>query len=423
MGTILIVSLIVLIILNVPIALSIGFATFIAIYTVGKVPLFLVSQRMFSGCDSFPLLAIPLFMAAGELMNRGGISRRLINLATAYVGHIYGGLAIIAIIACMFFAAISGSAPATVVAIGSIMIPAMIQAGYDKGFSVALLAAAGTIGVVIPPSIPFVTYGVSMNTSIGKLFAAGMIPGCLMGLALMLVSYIICKKNGYRADSLERIGKWQALKESSWCLFMPVIILGGIYGGIFTPTEAAGVACVYAMLIGIFIYKELNFKILYESLHTAAVPSAMVMIIIACATAMGWITTAEQIPQAVASYMTGITESKIQMLLLLNIFLLFVGCLMELNAAIILLGPILLPLLLQYHIDPIHFGVVMVVNLAVGLLTPPLGVNLFVANGLRRDVEFREIVVKSAPMLAILFLLILLLTYVPQVSLLLTEFV
>lgn len=423
MGEILIISLIVLIVLNVPIALSIGFASFIAIWTVGKVPLFLVSQRMFSGCDSFPLLAIPLFMVAGGLMDRGGISKRLIDFATAFVGHISGGLGIIAILACMFFAAISGSAPATVVAIGSIMIPAMIQAGYDKSFSVALLAAAGTIGVVIPPSIPFVTYGVTMNSSIGKLFAAGMIPGILMGLSLMFVCYIISKKNGYRADSTKQIGKWAALKESFWCLFMPVIILGGIYGGVFTPTEAAGVACFYAMIIGIFVYRELNFKALYECLHCAAVPSAMVMIIIACATAMGWITTAEQIPQTVANYMTGVTESKFMMLLLLNVFLLFVGCLMELNAAIILLGPILLPLLGQYHIDPLHFGVVMVVNLAVGLLTPPLGVNLFVANGLRRDVEFKAIIVNSFPMLMVLFALILLLTYVPQVSLFLTHFV
>ncbi len=423
MGEILIISLIVLIVLNVPIALSIGFASFIAIWTVGKVPLFLISQRMFSGCDSFPLLAIPLFMVAGGLMDRGGISKRLIDFATAFVGHVYGGLGIIAIMACMFFAAISGSAPATVVAIGSIMIPAMIQSGYDKSFSVALLAAAGTIGVVIPPSIPFVTYGVTMNSSIGKLFAAGMIPGILMGLSLMFVCYIISKKNGYRADAMERMGKWAALKESFWCLFMPIIILGGIYGGVFTPTEAAGVACLYAMIIGLFVYKELNFKALYECLHCAAVPSAMVMIIIACATAMGWITTAEQIPQTVASYMTGITESRFIMLLMLNIFLLFVGCLMELNAAIILLGPILLPLLGQYHIDPLHFGVVMVVNLAVGLLTPPLGVNLFVANGLRRDVEFKSIIVRSFPMLMILFALILLLTYVPQVSLFLTQFV
>lgn len=423
MGQVLIISLLLLIALNVPIALSIGFASFLAIFTVGKVPLFLVSQRMFSGCDSFPLLAIPLFMVAGALMDRGGISKRLIDFATAFVGHIHGGLGIIAIMACMFFAAISGSAPATVVAIGSIMIPAMVRAGYDKGFSVALLAAAGTIGVVIPPSIPFVTYGVTMNSSIGKLFAAGMIPGILMGLSLMLVCYVISKKNGYRDDSMHRLGKWESLKESFWCLFMPIIILGGIYGGVFTPTEAAGVACFYAIIIGFFVYKELNLKSLYESLHTAAVPSAMVMIIIACATAMGWITTAEQIPQTVASYMSGVTDSRFAMLLMLNVFLLFVGCLMELNAAIILLGPILLPLLLQYNIDVIHFGVVMVVNLAVGLLTPPLGVNLFVANGLRRDVEFREIVVKSFPMLMVLFALILFLTYVPQISLFLTRFV
>lgn len=423
MSEILVVCLAILIVMNVPIAMSIGFATFIAIFTAGKVPLFLVSQRMFTGVDSFPLLAIPLFMLAGSLMDKGGISRRLIDLATAFVGHIHGGLGIIAVIACMFFAAISGSAPATVVAIGSIMVPAMINAGYDKAFSVALLAAAGTIGVVIPPSIPFVTYGVSMNASIGKLFAAGFIPGILMGLTLIALCYVISLRKGYKAIMETSTGRLAAVREAFWGLLMPVIILGGIYGGIFTPTEAAAVACLYGLGVGIFIYRELNFKIIYECLHTAAVPSAMVLLIIGCATAMGWVTTAEKVPHAVAAYMTTITDSKLTMLLMLNGILLIVGCLMELNAAIILLGPILLPLLVQYNIDVVHFGVIMVVNLAVGLLTPPLGINLFVANGLRRDVDFKDIVKKVMPMVGALFALVLLLSYIPVISLFLTRFV
>ncbi|SBW07371.1 conserved membrane hypothetical protein [uncultured delta proteobacterium] len=423
MSEILIVCLAILIVMNVPIAMSIGFATFIAIFTAGKVPLFLVSQRMFTGVDSFPLLAIPLFMLAGSLMDRGGISRRLIDLATAFVGHIHGGLGIIAVIACMFFAAISGSAPATVVAIGSIMVPAMIKAGYDKAFSVALLAAAGTIGVVIPPSIPFVTYGVSMNASIGKLFAAGLVPGILMGLTLIILCYVVSLRRGYKATMENAKGRFAAVKEAFWGLLMPIIILGGIYGGIFTPTEAAAVACLYGLIVGLFIYSELSLKVIYECLHTAAVPSAMVLLIIGCATAMGWITTAEKVPHAVAAYMTTITDSKIAMLLMLNGILIIVGCLMELNAAIILLGPILLPLLLQYKIDVVHFGVIMVVNLAVGLLTPPLGINLFVANGLRKDVDFKDIVKRVLPMVGALFALVLILSYIPVISLFLTRFV
>jgi C4-dicarboxylate transporter DctM subunit len=414
-------SLAALIVCNVPIAISIGFATFIAIAYSGKVPLFLVAQRMFTGMDSFPLLAIPLFMVAGVLMDRGGISKRLIMLATSIVGNVHGGLGIIAILACMFFAAISGSAPATVVAIGTIMVPAMVQAGYGKSFSAALLAAAGTIGVVIPPSIPFVSYGVTMNVSIGKLFAAGILPGILMGVVLMIVCYFYCKKHGYGASVQERLPLWQAFKVAGWGIMMPVIILGGIYGGFFTPTEAAAVACVYSLLVGLFIYRELAVRDIIPSFHAAAVPSAMVMLIIACATAMGWVMTTEQVPLKITNALSALTENRAALLMLINGILLVTGCIMEINASIILLGPIFAPLLLQYGIDPIHFGVIMVINLAIGLLTPPLGINLFVANGLQRDVAFKNLVIGVLPMLGALLLLLLAVTYVPPLSLLLAD--
>lgn len=405
-----------LILINVPIAISIGFATLASLAYFGKVPLFLVPQRMFTGMDSFPLLAIPLFMIAGTLMERGGISRRLIDFANNLVGQIYGGLGIVAILACMFFAAISGSAPATVVAIGSIMIPAMIKEGYNKAFAVALMAAAGTIGVIIPPSIPFVTYGITMNVSIGKLFAAGIGPGILMGLSLILVCYLISRKHGYRSAAAFQRNPLKAMWQAILGLLMPVIILGGIYGGICTPTEAAAIACIYSLFIGACVYRELSIKDIYECMYNAAVPAAMVMLIIGCAQGMGWVMTTEQIPVKIAQFVASFTSSGMTLLLLVNIVLLLVGCVMELNASIILLGPIFLPLVLKFNIDPVHFGVIMVVNMTIGLLTPPLGVNLFVANGLRRDVDFKEIVIKVIPMLIALIAVLFVITYVPELS-------
>ena len=401
-----------------------GLASFLALYVDGSVPLLLLVQRMFTGSDSFTLLAIPLFMIAGRLMEWGGISKRLINLSMNVVGGMWGGLGNVAVLACMFFAAISGSAPATVVAIGSIMVPAMVKDGYDKAFSVALLAAAGIIGVIIPPSILFVSYGVSLGTSIGKLFVAGVIPGFFMGISLMLVCYITARKRGWKSHIQPTFkGFLQALGESFWGLLMPVIILGGIYSGLFTPTESAAVACVYSVFVGMCIYRELSLKNLYISLYEAGTTSAMVLLIIATATAMGWILTTEQIPVRVAESLSNLAQSKYSLLLFLNLMLLVTGCLMEPNAAIIILGPIFLPLLQQAGIDLVHFGVVMVVNMAIGMLTPPLGVNLFVAQSLQKEVSIKHIVVAALPMLGILLLNLLLFTYVPALSTVLLKFV
>jgi len=422
MSSILIIVFAVLIVLNVPLAIGMGLSSLAAIAITAKVPLFLVAQRMFTGLDSFTLLAIPLFMIAGRLMERGGISKRLISLATNIVGSVTGGLAMVAVLSCMFFAAISGSAPATVVAIGAIMVPAMIKAGYDKDFAVALMAAAGTIGVVIPPSIPFVTYGISMSASIGDLFKAGLIPGMLMGLSLMAVCYVIAKKRGYKGAARPTLkGFLLSLKDSIWGLMMPLIILGGIYGGIFTPTEAAAVACVYSLLIGAFVYKELTFKEMITSFSEAGVTSAMVMLIISTATVMGWVLTTEQIPIQVANSISALTQSPVVFLLLVNIVLLITGCFMELNAAIIILGPIFLPLIMKMGINPIHFGVIMVVNMTIGLLTPPLGVNLFVAGSLDKEVTFKKIVIAAMPFLIVLLVDLVILTYVPDFSLFLVK--
>lgn len=416
-------ALAILCIMNVPIAICLGAASFLALYMDGSVPLLLLVQRMFTGTDSFTLLAIPLFMIAGRLMEWGGISKRLIDLSMNVVGGMYGGLANVSILACMFFAAISGSAPATVVAIGSIMVPAMIKEGYGKSFSVAILAAAGIIGVIIPPSILFVSYGVSIGASIGKLFIAGIIPGVIMGLSLMLFCYIVSRINGWKSSVKPTFrGFLSSLKKSIWGLLMPIIILGGIYGGIFTPTESAAVACIYSLFVGFFVYKELNIKNTYISFYEAGTTSAMVLLIIATATAMGWILTTEQVPLMIAEALSSLAQSRYSLLLFLNIMLLVTGCLMEPNAAIIILGPIFLPLLQQANIDLIHFGVVMVVNMAIGMLTPPLGVNLFVAQSLQKDIPIKSIISAITPMIIVLLVNLMLFTYIPAISTVLLKY-
>ena len=410
-------ALAILCIMNVPIAICLGAASFLALYMDGSVPLLLLVQRMFTGTDSFTLLAIPLFMIAGRLMEWGGISKRLIDLSMNVVGGMYGGLANVSILACMFFAAISGSTPATVVAIGSIMVPAMIKEGYGKSFSVAILAAAGIIGVIIPPSILFVSYGVSIGASIGKLFIAGIIPGVIMGLSLMRFCYIVSRINGWKSSVKPTFrGFLSSLKKSIWGLLMPIIILGGIYGGIFTPTESAAVACIYSLFVGFFVYKELNIKNTYISVYEAGTTSAMVLLIIATATAMGWILTTEQVPLRIAEALSSLAQSRYSLLLFLNIMLLVTGCLMEPNAAIIILGPIFLPLLQQANIDLIHFGVVMVVNMAIGMLTPPLGVNIFVAQSLQKDIPIKSIISAVTPMIIVLLVNLMLFTYIPAIS-------
>ena len=422
MGEILLVALIALILINVPLGICMGLASMLAIGLVGKVPVFLVVQRMFTGMDSFVMLAIPLFMIAGRLMELGGISRRLINLALSIVGSIHGGLGHATVLGCMFFAAISGSAPATVASIGTIMVPAMIGAGYDKRFAVALIASAGTIGVIIPPSIPFVTYGVSTSTSIGQLFMAGLLPGIIMGISLIAATYVYARKRDIKGDTKFTLnGFLKSLREAIWGLLMPGIILGGIYGGFFTPTEAAAVACAYSLFIGIVIYKELTFKRIITSFHEAGTMSAMVMLIVGAATAMGWILTAEQIPVKIAAAISVFVDSPWKLMLVFNAILLFMGCIMEPNAAIIILAPIFLPLLRQFDINLVYFGVVMVVNLALGLLTPPLGVNLFVANSLRKDVSFKDIVLWTCPLLGVMLMNLALFICFPEISLFLVK--
>ena len=411
-----------LVLLKIPLAICMALSTLIALTIASSLPVAAVVQKMFTGMDSFPLLAVPLFMIAGRVMELGGISSRLIELAKNIVGGITGGLAMVAVLACMFFAAISGSAPATVAAIGSVIVPAMVREGYDKKFSVSLMAAAGCIGVIIPPSIPFVNYGVSMNVSISKLFMAGFAPGVLMGVSLMIVCYFVSKKHGYTSafkPTLSSFGK--AFFDAIWALLMPIIILGGIYGGLFTPTEAAGVSVLYSVFVGLFIYRQLNLKTLFQCFYEAGALSAMVLMLISTATAMGWLLTVGQVPVQLSAAIASISDQAWVILLLLNIALLINGCIMDPNATIIILGPILLPLLVRYGIDPIHFGVVMVFNVTIGMITPPFGVNLFVASGLRNDVTFKDVVAGVFPFLIVLIIDLMLLTYIPEISMFLVN--
>lgn len=419
MSLILFGTFVIFILLNVPVAVSLGLASVITLVTAKTVPTMVVAQKMFTATDSFPLMAIPFFMIAGALMERGGISRRLIRFANSLIGFLPGGLALVTVLASMFFAAISGSSPATVAAIGSIMIPGMVRQGYSLEFASATQASSGCIGVIIPPSIPMITYGVVTGASIGGLFMGGFIPGILFGLSLMIVALYISKKNNYvgvARPSLKEI--WESFKDAIFALLMPIIILGGIYGGVFTPTEAANVACIYGLIVGFFIYRELKLKDLVPILRTSAISTAMVMLIIATASAFGLILTREMIPNTIAEWFISISSNKYVFLLLVNIMLLIVGTFMETNAAIIILAPIFFPVALQLGIDPIHFGIIMVINLAIGMITPPLGVNLFVACGLSK-LSIEKIVKANWLYLGATLAALLIISFVPALTLLL----
>lgn len=404
-----------LLIIGVPISFALGIAAVIALVIGTATPLVIGVQMMFSAVDSFPMMAIPFFLLAGNIMSKGGISRRLINFASVVVGRFTGGLSLVAIFASMFFAAISGSSPATTAAIGSIMVPEMEKNGYDKDFSSAVVAAAGTVGVIIPPSIPMVLYAVIAGVSIGEMFLSGFGPGILMGLVMMFISHSISKKRGYKGDdSVETKQIFRILLDSFWALLMPAIILGGIYGGIFTPTEAAAVAVVYGLIVGFFIYKELKIADLPDILFDSAVGTATIMLLIATANLFGWILVSQQIPQRIAAGMLGVTSNPYILLLIFNVILLIVGTFLNTTAAVVLLTPILVPVLTSVGIDPVFAGVVMIVNLAVGMITPPVGLCLFVGCNIG-GISIEQMTKSIMPFLLGLIATILMITYIPWI--------
>ncbi|MEW6661682.1 MAG: TRAP transporter large permease [Bacillota bacterium] len=406
-------------ILHVPIGIAIGLAVLVFMtLNPDVVPLRFLAQGMFSSVDSFPLMAVPFFILAGSLMEGGGLSRRLIRLASSIVGSTPGGFASVTVLACMFFGAISGSSPATVAAIGSIMIPAMVKQGYDIKFSTALTACAGGLGVIIPPSIPMVIYGVATGASIGKLFMGGFGPGLVAGGALILVALYYSHKFGYKGsdEKFNMRNVITALNEAKWALFVPIIILGGIYGGVFTPTEAAVVAVVYGLLVGLYVYRELQWKDVPQCLINTALMTGTVLIIVGTATTLGRIMTIEQIPNMIVQWLLSISQSKFIILVIINVFLLFVGMVMETLAAILILGPLLLKVVMQLGVDPVHFGLIMVLNLAIGFVTPPVGVNLFVACGITQ-VDFMSLSRNALPFVTALILALLVVTFIPAITL------
>lgn len=400
--------------LSLPIGISLGMSTAITLAYTNSVPLIMIAQNAFAALDSFPLLAIPFFMLAGALMSYGGISKRLVALAEAMVGAVLGGLAMVTVTACMFFAAISGSGPATVSAIGSFMIPAMRAKMYDDDFAAALTAAAGSIGVVIPPSIPFVIYGVVSGVSVGELFIAGILPGVIIGFSLMAVSYRVAKKRGYPV-SQNRIPLRQAIKEAFWALLVPLIILGGIYGGIFTPTEAAVVASVYALIIGKFIYGDLDYKTTYDAFKDAVLVNGATTFMIGLSMSFAAFLAMEQVPAKICDWMLSMSSSPVVILLVIDILLLIVGCFVDNISSMIILTPILLPMVTKIGVDPVHFGLVMTVALATGFVTPPYGANLFVASAVS-GVSMVRLSKAVMQMIAAMVLCLLLFTYVPYIS-------
>lgn len=410
---VLFVVLIALIMLGVPVGFALGGATIIIMQFFTKLDLSMVASYSVTGVDSLTMMAIPFFILSGVVMSVGGLARRLVDVAASLVGWMMGGLGAVVSLASMFFGAISGSSLATVSCIGGIMVPEMQKKGYDLGYSAVFTACAGTIGAVIPPSIPLVVYGVCTSTSIGDLFLGGILPGVMIGIALIISNYIICKKKGY--VGAERKSGREILKavwEAKWALFAPVIILGGIYSGIFTPTEASVVSVVYSTIVALFIYKEITWKDLYNAIVGAAVTNGTTTFLLGLSTAFAALLSFEQIPSMLTNAIINFTDNKFLFLMLVNVILLVIGCFIDNIPATTILAPMLLPAMNAFGVDPVTFGVFMTMNLLIGLVTPPYGCSLFVASAVCK-VKMEDMLKNIAIPLATLIICLLLTTYIP----------
>lgn len=414
---IIILCLFLLFFIGVPICYALGLVS-LGSLVIDGIPLIVVVQRMFTGGDSIALIAIPLFMLSGELMFRGGMSKRMVDFADTLLGHLPSGLAMVSVLACMFFAAITGSAIAATAAIGGIMIPLMKERGYDYTFSAPLLACGGSIGPIIPPSIPLLVYGVLASVSVADLFIGGVVPGVLMGVGLMIFSYFVGRKRGYKGRekraTLREI--LRAGKSALLALFMPVIILGGIMSGYFTPTEAGAIAVFYALAVGALVYRELSAREMWRSFVNAAKSTGQILIIVALASLFSWVITVAQVPQTVSAFLQSNIHSKVGMLLVINIILLIVGTFIDTTSAIVIFAPLFIPICNSLGVNLVHFGMIMAVNLTIGMCTPPLGVCLFVSSSIAK-ISLKDQMRDLLPMLAVLIVVLLMVTYIPGLTL------
>jgi tripartite ATP-independent transporter DctM subunit len=403
--------------LGIPIAYTLVLVSISLLFAIDGFDPRLIAQSVVFGASSYTLLAIPFFILAGEIMGYGGISKRIVNFVACLIGHVRGGLGYVVIIASTIFAGLSGSAVADAAALGAILIPMMVQMGYDKGLSVALICASAMIAPIIPPSIPFILYGVAGQVSIGRLFMAGIAPGLILSAALILFWYFLARKNdfpvGKRATMPEMIA---AFKEAIFALFMPVIIVGGIRFGIFTPTEAGCIAIMYALFISVFIYKELSIKDVAHVLVSTAKTTGQVLLVAAAATSAAWVVTTANLPMEIAEALSGFADSKLGLLLIINVFLVFLGMVMDLTPAMLIFAPIFVPLIKQAGIDPVYFGVIMTLNLVLGLITPPIGTVLYVGCGVG-NIQFGELVRKIWPLIIVELVVLLLLIVIPELIL------
>jgi C4-dicarboxylate transporter, DctM subunit len=412
-------ALFVLLLLRVPIAISLGLAAILTMLLFAEQSLVALAQRFFSALQVYPLLAIPFFILAGALMTTGGVARRMIAFANSLVGHFRGGLAMAALLACALFAAVSGSSPATVVAVGSIMIAGMARSGYSREFAAGLICNAGTLGILIPPSIVMVVYGAVTETSIGDLFIAGIVPGLLLtGMLMIAVALLARRLDLPRQPRADWLTVWKTGRDAVWGLLLIVIILGGIYSGMFTPTEAAAVSAVYAFFIAVFVYRDVRLREIPKVIADAAKTTAMLMFIIGNAYLFAFVLTTEQVPQAMSQWVTDLGLPPWAFLIMLNLLLLSAGMFMEATSVVLIFAPIMFPIATALGIDPIHLGIIMTINMEIGMVTPPVGLNLFVTSGIAQ-LPLTKVVRAALPWLVVLFAALILVTYVPQVSLVL----
>jgi tripartite ATP-independent transporter DctM subunit len=416
MSLTMLITMLLCFVLTISVAVSIGLAAILGIQ-IGNVNMLVSVKEMFNSLNKFPLAAIPFFILAGNLMETGGISRRLVEFAKSIVGGVQGGLPMTCVLTCMIFAAVSGSSVATTFAIGAILIPALIKHGYPPNYAAALQATSAELGVIIPPSIPMILYGVAAEVSIGELFIAGFGPGIFIGISLMVFVHIYCRYKGWgKNDGEGRLSFGRATVEAGWALLMPVIILGGIYGGVFTPTEASAVAVFYALLVGMVMYGEIKFRDIMPILKKSVVSSAVIMFIIANAGLFAFLLTRAGVPDAIGRWLEAVLQSPAMFLLGVNAALFVIGMFIETGAAIIVLAPILAPVAMHFGIDPVHFGLVMVVNLALGMITPPFGVNLFAACTVAK-LSLDQVISRLWPFVAVVLCCLMVITYVPGLSL------